>query len=506
MDFEKGGRYTVSSIIDSAGISRFTWLMFFLLGFAMIFDGYDYMIINVTNTNVATSLMGTNFDKVLMGTLTTWSVAGMVLGGAVGGVLSDRFGRKTVLVSAITFYALFTLPQAFASSYLFFAIFRTIAGFGVGSCIPVVTTCFSETMPSKNRGVFITFGMAFMVGGWVLAGVIGGPISNHTTQILPFCEPIVVAQADGTMLHTFANWRIAYLIGAIPLLYAVLLFFCMRETPHWFANAGRNELAAQRLEKIYLVGTGKSITLDPTLLSIPPKPEKTSPSVLVSKRFLLITCGLWSTYFIGQFCIYGMNTWLPTWFRGIGYSPDQATALLTWNNVAAIVSNITVGFISDRVGRKRNLAFAWLLSIAAIILCSLFVVPGNYMICMVLMLLFGFALNYTITAIQPIMPESYPTQIRNMGVSWSQAFARIGAAISPIILGGLASSNFFAQKDAIGQIVLDAAGKPVTNWSTLVLVLIVPLALGFICTLLFIRRETSGKSMDQLQEEAVSAD
>ncbi|MDR1422462.1 MAG: MFS transporter [Coriobacteriales bacterium] len=494
-------RYTVSSVIDALGVSRFTLITFFFLGFAMVFDGYDYMIINVTNTNVATSLLGTDFDRMAMGTLTTWSVLGMVVGGATGGILSDRFGRKTVLVGAIAFYALFTLPQAFAQDYLFFALFRTIAGFGIGSCIPVVTTIFSETMPTNKRGLFITFGMAFMVGGWVLAGVIGGPINNATNQLAPFCEPIAVAQADGSILHTYANWRIVFLIGAIPLAYALLLLVLMKETPHWYANSGRISQALERLNQIERSAGRRPSELDPKLLIIPPKPAKTSPTVLLSRRYILITCGLWSTYFIGQFCIYGMNTWLPTWFRGIGYSPAEATALLTWNNVAAIVSNISVGFVSDLVGRRRNLGFAWLFAIGAIVLCSLFVVPGNFVLCIALMLLFGFALNYAITAIQPIMPESYPTQIRNMGVSWSQAFARLGAAISPVVLGGLASSAFFAQRGAAGEVLVDAAGKPVTDWSMLVLVLVIPLAIAFVCTLVFIRKETKGISMDQLQEE-----
>ena len=51
-----------------------------------------------------------------------------------------------------------------------------------------------------------------------------------------------------------------------------------------------------------------------------------------------------------------MNAWIPTWFVGLGYSATDSVALQTWNNVAAIASNIAVGFVSDKVGRKRNLA------------------------------------------------------------------------------------------------------------------------------------------------------
>lgn len=105
------------------------------------------------------------------------------------------------------------------------------------------------------------------------------------------------------------------------------------------------------------------------------------------------------------------------------------------------------------------------------------------------MLLFGFSLNYAITSVNLLMPEQYPTAIRNTGVAWCQAFARFGGSASSIVLGGIAGMAAF---QTIGG---------TTNWSLVVLVLIVPFVLGFICALLFVR-DTNGKSMDQLANEA----
>jgi MFS family permease len=361
-----------------------------------------------------------------------------------------------------------------------------IAGFGVGSCIPIVTTVFSESMPTKHRGVFVTFGMAFMVLGWVIAGLVANPICNAVGPLLgDFTNQVTYVTAAGATATMYANWRLCYLIGAIPLIYGVILIFVMHETPHWYANAGRKEDAIRELARIELKTTGHMTERDPKLLFVPPKLAKSSPVVLFSNKYIVATCAIWATYFIGQFCVYGMNAWLPTWFVGIGYSQSDAVTLQTWNNVAAIASNIVVGFVSDKVGRKKNLAFSWLFCIVAIVLCSLLVVPNNFGICIALMLLFGFALNYAITAVQPLMPESYPTSIRNTGVSWCQAFARFGGSASSIVLGGIAGMALFQSNGA-------------TNWSNVVLVLIIPFILGFICTILFVKRETSGKSMDEL--------
>ena len=495
--------FTVSEVIDSFGINGHTWLMFVLLGLANIFDGYDFMVVNSTNTYLAASFGLIDWstgaavvNSAALGSLTTWGLLGMVLGGACGGIMSDKLGRKKMLIIACFFYGIFTLPQAFSQSLGFFAAFRLIAGFGVGSCIPVVTTCFSETIPSKHRGVFVTFGMAFMVAGWVLAGLVAGWICGHTAPMIEgWCAPIKIA--NGT--ETFENWRICYLIGALPVLYAIALIFLMHETPHWYANNGQNEKAVEAL-KILAKNAGRldeAEHLDPNALVIPPKPSKTSVNILFSKKFIVGTAAIWTTYFVGQFCVYGMNAWIPTWFQGVGYTAQQSVMLQTRNNVAAIASNVTVGFVSDRIGRKKNLCLSWILCIVAIILCSVFIVNDpeqtKFVLYVALMLLFGFALNYAITAVQPLMPEQYPTALRNTGVAWCQAFARFGGSASSIVLGFIAAQPFFAS----------ASGAP--EWSKVVLVLIVPFVLAEICSLLFVR-ETGGKTMDQLAAESAGDD
>lgn len=489
--FADGKEYTVSEVIDSFGINGHTWLMFVLLGLANIFDGYDFMVVNSTNTYLAASF---GVEGAAMGSLTTWGLLGMVLGGACGGILSDKIGRKKMLIIACLFYGVFTLPQAFSMSVPFFAAFRLIAGFGVGSCIPVVTTVFSETMPSKNRGVFVTFGMAFMVAGWVIAGLVANPICSTTTPIIPgFTEPLTIPGKNGAAdLHTYANWRICYLIGALPIIYGIVLIFAMHETPHWYANNGMKDKAAEALAGIEMRTTHHQHEYDPALMIVPPKPEKTSVNVLFSHKYIVATAAIWTTYFVGQFCVYGMNAWIPTWFQGVGYSKADSVNLQTWNNFAAILSNVTVGFVSDKIGRKKNLAGSWIFCIIAIVLCSIFVAPNNIVLCTILMLLFGFALNYAITAVQPLMPESYPTELRNTGVAWCQAFARFGGSASSIVLGAIATMAAFQVNGA-------------TNWSAVVLVLCIPFALGFICTLLFVT-ETGGKTMDELAAAETGGD
>ena len=105
-------QFTISEVIDSFGITKHSWVLFIILSLAQVLDGYDFMIINSTNLFVAHTFWPNDPNPgALMGSLTTWGLLGMVIGGAFGGILSDKIGRKKVLIGAVAFYGVFTLPQ-----------------------------------------------------------------------------------------------------------------------------------------------------------------------------------------------------------------------------------------------------------------------------------------------------------------------------------------------------------------------------------------------------------
>jgi MFS family permease len=263
----------------------------------------------------------------------------------------------------------------------------------------------------------------------------------------------------------------------------------MKETPHWYANNGQPEKAVERLQySIKLAGKdlGK---LDPANLVVPPKVKSANPKVLFSKRFLIATAAIWTLYFIGQVFVYGLNPWMVPMMTGFEYTPADASAMQTFNNVAAICSNVTVGFLSDKFGRKRTLIFSWLFLMVAVVIFALTVGPGKFAYCMFLFFLIGFAMNFAITGVQPLMPESYPTQVRNTGVSWCQAFARFGGAAAPIVFS------------AITPMFKTAAGAP--DWNSIMFLLLIPASIGLLCTFIFLRRETGGKDLDTLVAEVI---
>lgn len=345
------GKFTISQAIDSLGVSKFTISIFFLVGIAMMFDGYDYMIISYTNTQIMQEFYGPAGNDALKGALSSWSTIGIVVGSFAAGPLSDKFGRRKILTIGTFMYGLLTIPCIFAPNYEVFAVFRVLAGLFLGVCTPIVTTLFTEFTPTKQRSFFITFGMAWMIVGWVMAALVG------------------------TVMVQVATWHWCYAIGALPVIYAFIFGKFTPESAHWCAVHGKLDGAVKTLERIEK-RAGKEIPyeLKPENLLVPPVSAKSSPAEVWKGKYLKTTIALVIIYFAGNFSIYGVNAWLPAlMLEATGGAVTASYMLAMAQNAASVVANCTTGFVSEAMGRKRNLIFGYGLSVVA----CLYRLPGG---------------------------------------------------------------------------------------------------------------------------------
>ncbi|MHB8073669.1 MFS transporter [Desulfosporosinus fructosivorans] len=449
-------KFNISEVIDSLGVNRFTWHIFFLIGLAMVFDGFDYMIVSYTMPQIAIEWGLTAVQK---GSLSSWSLIGLIFGGAIAGIVSDKIGRRKTLIYSIAAYSILTVPIFFVHSFEAFAFFRILTGVGLGACIPVVATTLSEFVPTKRRAVFITFGMAWMIVGWVLAGVVA------------------------TFLVPRLGWRFCYLLGGIPLLYAVFLYFKMPESIHWLASKGRKEEAVKALQNAERIATGRCTDWDSAGLIVPTPPKVVGVKALFSKEYRTITAGIWIMYFMGCFIVYGINAWLPSLMLEKGLKLSSAYGLAIAQNCAAIIANCSTGLTSEILGRKKNIVMSFIVAAVAIVIMAS--VGNNFGAILAANIFLGFAVNYAITAIQPLIVESYRTEFRNTGVAWCHAFGRVGGAAAPIVAG------------IIIQMKL--------GYSMSFLFYVIPAIIGTIAALMFVKSETKGKSLDQLAEEQINS-
>jgi len=257
----------------------------------------------------------------------------------------------------------------------------------------------------------------------------------------------------------------------------------MRESAYWLASKGRKKEAVEILAYIETKATGKAAPRDPNALVVPPAPKVVGPKALFSRDYRMITAGLWITYFCGCFTVYGLNAWLPSLMLEKGFKLTSAYSLAIANNASAVIANCLTGFVAEIIGRRPNLIMSYLLGGFSIILMAF--VGGGFTTILAASIFMGFAINYAITAVQPLLAESYPTEFRNTGVSWCQAFGRIGGALAPIVSGAVMGMQLGIRISFLFYVI--------------------PAAIGALAAFLFIKKETKGKSLDQLARETASS-
>lgn len=112
-------------------------------------------VINLTGVIVPGALKDLHFTRGQAGLLATALFAGMLVGGAAAGTISDRLGRRVPLACCVLLFALFSLAAAFATSYGALVTFRAAQGIGLGAEIAVVLPYIAELVPSRHRGPLV---------------------------------------------------------------------------------------------------------------------------------------------------------------------------------------------------------------------------------------------------------------------------------------------------------------------------------------------------------------
>lgn len=442
-------RIHVSEILEQPGGWKISLKVLVLVGLAMVFDGFDYMIVSFTMPQITQEM---SLDLVQTGSLASFSLLGMLIGGFASGALADRFGRKHVMNISIMIYAVLTVPIYFVTTYAAFAFCRVFSGIGVGAVIPLSVTIVSEYAPSKHRGVYVTLTKTFMMLGWVVAGL--------------------------TAMYVVPNlgWRICYLIGGFPLLYGILMHFALPESVQWLMGKGRIDDALAIVNKINkAMDSPKPEGYVASDLACPPVAPSGALKRVVSKRYLKVTIGIWLVAFTTCSLSYGLTNWMPTVLIDSGYSVTASYGYTTLMNLLGCAGAVVAGVAADKIGRIRSTYVALGLAAVSVVFTAVFGFGGLIVPACIFM---GFAINYAYMTPAPITIEAYPTDIRATGQACVTTVARIGGFITPMVIGGALQSG--------------------STFATVLIVFLIPIALAALFTKTLIKQETRGVRVEDL--------
>lgn len=367
---------------------------------AWLFDAMDLVLLVILVRSMAhpTQL---NFDLQSIGSLLI-SVAFLTsgIGGMVLGFLADKYGRKRILTAAILLYGLPTLFIGFARSWIEVLVLRFIAGFGVGGAWAAGVTLVAELVDPAERGRAI---------GIVQCGY---PLGFLLAVSLAY----LIAYTPGEVM--FGNWRIAFIIGAIPsiILSGIVTAF-LPESKIW-------KLKLLDKEKVSLI------------------------EVLANREYLKgFSIGLLMD-FIGMFGYWVYWSWLPSYLEHayeIGsLSPVRNFLWLAVTQTSALFGYVTYGFIQDTLGRRP----AWTLftalegiSILASVVLIMDILEGrpNMLLFIITGICVGYFTGYW-AAFGAVLSEIFPTNVRTTLSGFIFNMGRSINFVTPIVAAYVAGT------------------------------------------------------------------
>uniref|UniRef100_A0A8C6TM94 Synaptic vesicle glycoprotein 2Ba n=1 Tax=Neogobius melanostomus TaxID=47308 RepID=A0A8C6TM94_9GOBI len=225
------------NIMEDCGHGRFQWMLFVVLGLALMADGVDGFVVGFVMPSAEKDMCISNADKGLLGLLV---YVAMMVGALVWGGLCDKMGRRKCLIYVLSIDLVFSFLSCFAQSYGFFVFFRFCSGFGIGGSIPIVYTYFTEFLQMDKRGEHLSWLCMF----WMLGGLYA---SFSAWGIIPHYGWGFSLGSEFQM-H---SWRLFILVCLFPALAALVGVVFMPESPRFLLESARHDEAWMILRQVH---------------------------------------------------------------------------------------------------------------------------------------------------------------------------------------------------------------------------------------------------------------
>lgn len=395
--------------LDTLRINKAHHKLLVASGIGWAFDAMDVGLVSFVVTAIAKDP-----HFLLDATAQSWVLSigfiGMALGAALGGFLADRLGRKTVFTATLVIFGIANGAMAFSWTLTALLAARFIIGLGLGAELPVASTLVSEFSPANQRGRITVLLESFWALGWIIAAAIG----------------YFVIPTTGDW-----GWRWALLIGAIPLLYAIVIRRQLPESVRFLESQGRDEEAEQAVRYFERAGGVEAPAMASHTVRGTIEQSGARTRDLFSSKYLLVTSTIWATWFFVNFSYYGAFTWMPSLLADQFGSLTKSFGYTLAISLAQLPGYFLAAWLVERWGRRRTLSvFLGVSAIAAFLFSQSWSVGA--------VLAFGMLLSASNLGAWGVMyavtPEIYPTRMRAAASGAAAAVGRVAAIIAPLMV------------------------------------------------------------------------
>jgi len=448
------------------------YLIFISLVSAMggLLFGYDWVVVGGAKPFYEI-FFGITGSPYLQGWVMGSAILGCLLGVMVSGTLSDKYGRKPLVILASIIFIWAAVGTGIVNDLNWFIFYRILGGIGIGIASNVSPMYIAEVSPSSMRGKFVSINQLTVVIGILSAQIVNWLIA----------DPVIAGEDILNTWNGQTGWRWMFWSGAVPAIFFFILIFFIPESPRWLATQRQYEKADNILAKIGGLEYARN-EISAIKETTEKEKEKTSYRMLFQGKIpKILLIGIVVAAF-QQWC--GINVifnYAQEIFSAAGYGVSDILFNIVVTGVTNVIFTLVGMYTVDKLGRRALmiLGAAGLACIYAILgTCFYFHITGIAVLIFVVLAIACYAMTLApITWV--VISEIFPTRIRGMAMAvstfslWTACF--VLTYTFPLLNSGLGAYGTF--------------------W-----------LYGIICVLgfIFIKKflpETKGKSLEEIENE-----
>jgi MFS transporter, putative metabolite:H+ symporter len=407
-----------------------------IIGIGFLFTFYDVFDINVSFIQSCVALKPGCSPANALNTIRVpiaLNLAGYVAGTLLLSPLSDKIGRRNMLLVTMLLTGVGSLWNALAPDYTNFVLARVVTGIAVGADLSIVNTYVGEVAPRRNRAkwtsvIFINSALGALLGIWLGLFL--------TTPATPWPHGLPFAQAG----PGFENgWRWMYAIGALLALVAVVLRVELPESPRWLIGQGRVDEADRVVGEMEKRASRRQ--------KLPPVPddvavEMPAPGGYVSFRHVLgnatylkrvlVLVSVWFFAYVTVFAISAGGTSLLT---ALHYPPPEAGVIQAVGAFGFLACALFAVRYAERLERKLWLPIGAFITVVGSILVA--EAGTTTAIAFVGMAIVFFGFNLWVPMTYALSAESFPTRARVTGFGLVDGIGHLGGGIGVLLIAPL---------------------------------------------------------------------
>jgi MFS transporter, AAHS family, 4-hydroxybenzoate transporter len=397
---------TVTEVLDSGPFTSYQALVGILCFCCTLLDGFNLTVIGVAVPKIAEYL---RVKPPALGLAMSAGQLGPLIGAALLGMLADRVGRKRMLVACAFTFGLFTLLCAFITSAGELALFRFIAGLGMGGAVPTAIAFGTEYAPTRSRATLATAMYAGVPAGATVSGLAAVFLLPHF------------------------GWQSLFIMGgAVPVVIAAVMAILLPESLTYLVRA--EDKGQARVRRIVAhIAPAFAKDEDVEFCST----DKKRAGVPVTHLFLEgrahTTVLLWMCFFVGYYLIYLMLSWAPMLLKESGASIQHYSMAFALINFGSALATVAVGRLMDKAANPyRILQGGFVLGFLSLVTFGRFA-TSPFLVIASTSVLCGFFIAGTVSGLVALVTLSYPNDLTGSALGWAYAVGRSGATLAPLI-------------------------------------------------------------------------